>query len=64
MVKSDQNRNKSPKEEIDKKEENIYKYEESFHVEQGMWHVARMWSSWLRSRNFVARYNTKRATMV
>jgi hypothetical protein len=45
-------------------EENIPKYEESCHVDQGTWHVARMWSSWLRSRNFMARCNTRRAMIV
>jgi len=64
MVKSAQNGNKSPKEENDKKDEHIPKFEESCHVEQGTWHVATMWISWLRSGNFVARCNTKRATLV
>jgi hypothetical protein len=42
MVKSDQNRNKSPREEIGEKIEIFLKPEESCHVEQGSWHVARM----------------------
>jgi hypothetical protein len=37
------------------KDRNLTKSEESCHIEQGSWHVARMWNSLIRYGNFVAR---------